>query len=150
MPINPYMSIAIQEAEQAAQIGEVPVGAVVVKDNIIISRAHNLRETEGIATAHAEILAIEAACKILGRWRLDDCDLYVTLEPCPMCTGAIINARLKRIFFGAADKKAGAVGSVVDLLRMKAFNHTPEIYEGIMEAECKELLERFFINLRNV
>lgn len=150
MPTNPYMSIAIQEAQQAAQIGEIPVGAVIVRNNIIISRAHNLRETEGIATAHAEILAIEAACKILGRWRLDDCDLYVTLEPCPMCAGAIINARLKRIFFGASDKKAGAVGSVVDLLRMKAFNHTPEIYEGIMEEECRELMDIFFKNLRQL
>lgn len=148
MPFNPYMSIAIQEAEEAAKIGEIPVGAIIVKDNTIISRAHNLRETRGIATAHAEVLAIESACKTLHRWRLDDCDLYVTLEPCPMCAGAIINARLKRVFFGAYDKKAGAVGSVVDLLRMKSFNHTPEIYEGIMEAECIDLMERFFRILR--
>lgn len=145
---NPYMSLAIQEAEKAAEIGEIPVGAVIVKGDDVISRAHNLRETEGLATAHAEILAIDSACRLLNRWRLDDCDLYVTLEPCPMCAGAIINARIRRLFFGAHDPKAGAVGSVVDLLRMKAFNHTPEIYEGIMEQECGKLLESFFARLR--
>ena len=142
--INPYMEIAIQEARKAAEKGEVPVGAVIVKDRLIISRTHNLRETTGNATAHAEILAINEACRILGRWRLDDCDLYVTLEPCPMCAGAIINARIRRLYFGASDPKAGAVGSVVDLLRMRAFNHTPEIYEGIMESQCRELLTEFF------
>jgi len=141
---NPYMEIAIREAMIAAEEGEIPVGAVIVKDRLIISRAHNLRERTGSATAHAEILAINEACRILGRWRLDDCDLYVTLEPCPMCAGAIINARIRRLYFGAYDPKAGAVGSVVDLLRMPAFNHTPEIYEGIMESECGKLLSDFF------
>lgn len=94
---NPYMEIAIREAMIAAEEGEIPVGAVIVKDRLIISRAHNLRERTGSATAHAEILAINEACRILGRWRLDDCDLYVTLEPCPMCAGAIINARIRRL-----------------------------------------------------
>jgi len=145
---KPYMEIAIQEARMAAEEGEIPVGAVIVKGNIVISRAHNLREKMGSATAHAEILAIDEACRILGRWRLDDCDLYVTLEPCPMCAGAIINARIRRLYFGAADPKAGAVGSVVDLLRMRAFNHTPEIYEGIMESQCRKLLTDFFKPLR--
>lgn len=145
---NPYMEAAIQEANKAAEEGEIPVGAVIVKDRLIISRAHNLRESMGSATAHAEILAINEACKLLGRWRLDDCDLYVTLEPCPMCAGAIINARLRRLYFGAADPKAGAVGSVVDLLRMRVFNHMPEIYEGIMESQCRKLLTDFFRSLR--
>jgi len=145
---NPFMAEAVNEARLAANLGEIPVGAVIVQNDRIISRGHNLRETGKRATAHAEIVAIERACETLGRWRLDDCDLYVTLEPCPMCAGAIINARIRRVYFGAADEKAGAVGSVVDLLRKCPFNHSPEVYEGIMEDECKALLTVFFKNLR--
>lgn len=147
--INAYMVEAIKEAEKAASAGEVPVGAVIVKDGNVITRAYNQREILNSATAHAELLAIEDACKLLNRWRLDDCDLYVTLEPCPMCAGAIINSRLKSVYFGAHDPKAGAVGSVVDLLHMKGFNHAPIVYEGIMEDACRQLLEEFFRNLRN-
>ena len=139
---NPYMEIAIQEARMAAEEGEIPVGAVIVKGNIVISRAHNLREKMGSATAHAEILAIDEACRILGRWRLDDCDLYVTLEPCPMCAGAIINARIRRLYFGAADPKAGAVGSVVDL-RMR-FQPYPGDLRGYHGKPMQKAAHRFF------
>lgn len=142
------MAEAIALAKKAAKKDEVPVGAVIVRDGRIIARAYNRRETRKNPLAHAEILAIEQAARRLGGWRLSGCTLYVTLEPCPMCAGAIINARIRRLYFGAADPKAGAVGSVVDLLRMRAFNHTPEIYEGIMESQCRKLLTDFFKPLR--
>lgn len=146
--INPYMAEAIKEAKKALTKNEVPVGAVIVRNGEIISRAHNLRETKQQAIYHAELAAIQKACEKLGRWRLDDCDLYVTLEPCPMCAGAIINARIGRVYFGAYDPKGGACGSVVDLFRKGTFNHSPELYAGIMEDDCEELLKRFFKNLR--
>lgn len=146
--LNPFMLEAIKEAEEAGRKGEIPVGAIVVRGGSILSRGHNLRETLKSATAHAEVVAIERACQSLGRWRLDDCDLFVTLEPCPMCAGAIINSRIRRVYFGACDDKAGACGSVTDLLRMEGFNHRPEVYEGIMEEECSRLLTEFFRKLR--
>lgn len=144
---NKFMREAINQAASAAEQGEIPVGAVVVKNNRIISFGKNRRETDKSAIAHAEIEAIEAACKELGGWRLEDCDLYVTLEPCPMCAGAIINSRIRRVYFGAFDKKAGACGSVINLFE-GGFNHRPEVYSGIMENECSLLLKAFFNNLR--
>lgn len=146
--INPYMEQALLEAKKAARDGEVPVGAVIVKSGNIIARAHNLKETDNNALAHAEVIAIDEACKKLGTWRLDDSELYVTLEPCPMCAGAIINSRLKAVYFGAYDSKAGACGSVVDLLKRGVFNHSPDVYSGIMEDACQSILTEFFKNLR--
>lgn len=145
---NPYMMQAIIEARKAFELGEVPVGAVIVCDGKIIARAYNLRETSNQAIAHAETLAIQKACSKMGSWRLDDCDLYVTLEPCPMCAGAIINARIKSVYYGAYDSKGGACGSVVDLFKKGSFNHSPIVYSGIMEEECETLLKEFFSKLR--
>jgi tRNA(adenine34) deaminase len=145
---NPYMEEAIKEAWIAYQKGEVPVGAVLVRDGTIITRAHNLRESKHQAVAHAELLAIQEACIKLGSWRLEECDLYVTLEPCPMCAGAIINSRIKTVYFGAYDSKGGACGSVVDLFKKRSFNHSPEVYAGIMEDACEEPLKEFFKRLR--
>ena len=143
-----FMKEALALAEQAAALGEVPVGAVVVKDGKIIASGFNRRETGPSATAHAELSAIEEACRVLQRWRLSDCTLYVTLEPCPMCAGAIINARLKRVVYGAKDEKAGACGSVVDLFEM-GFNHRPVLKSGVLAEECGALLSRFFQALRS-
>lgn len=142
-----FMLIAIKEAKKAAALDEVPVGAVVVKDGVIISYAHNLCETKSDPTAHAEILAIKKALKKLKTNRLNGCELYVTLEPCPMCAGAIINSKVSKVIFGAFDLKGGAVSSRVDLFN-KGFNHKPEVYEGICEKECAEILTEFFKNKR--
>ena len=142
-----FMSAAIEEAKKAAAAGEVPVGAVVVWKNRIIARAFNTRETEKNALCHAEIKAINAACKKLGGWRLFECDLFVTLEPCPMCTGAVINSRIKTLVFGASDPKAGAVVSKARLFDA-GFNHTPEIIGGVKNDECSALLSSFFAGLR--
>lgn len=141
------MQAALQEAEKAAALGEVPVGAVIAKDGEIIAAAHNTRETEKNATHHAELLAIDAACKKLGGWRLWQCELFVTLEPCPMCAGAIINSRLRRVVYGAPDTKAGCCGSVTDLFAMP-FNHKPKIESGLCAEEASALLSRFFLQLR--
>ena len=141
------MRLALQLADEAAAEGEVPVGAVVVHDGEVIGRGRNRREASKNALAHAELEAIDQACRTRGGWRLFDCDLYVTLEPCPMCTGAIINARLDRVFFGAYDPKAGSCGSVVDLPSLP-YNHRPEIIGGVMEAECRDRLTNFFKSLR--
>nr|WP_242861815.1 tRNA adenosine(34) deaminase TadA [Christensenella timonensis] len=138
-----YMRIAIEEAKKAWEIDEVPIGALVVKDGRIIARAHNLRETGRSPLAHAEILAIGQASKHLGGWRLLDCTLYVTLEPCPMCAGACINARIPRIVFGAYDQKAGAFGTLYDLSEGK-LNHKPQITGGVLEEECASLLSGYF------
>ena len=138
-----YMKAAISEAKLAAAKGEVPVGAVIVKDGEIISAAHNLRETTGDATAHAEVLAIRKACETLGGWHLEKCTLYVTLEPCPMCMGAIINSRLGKVVFAAKDAKAGACGSVVDL-RSYPLNHKPQVESGFMNEESVSVLSDFF------
>lgn len=139
---------AIELAKKAYEIGEIPIGAIVVdKDGNIIGEGYNRRESDNSPTAHAEILAIEAAAKHLGSWRLTDCTLYVTLEPCPMCAGAIINSRLKRVVYGAFDDKGGACASVVNLFELP-FNHKPLVRSRILERECGELLTEFFNNLR--
>ncbi len=143
-----FMRLAIEQAQLAAQLGEIPVGAVVVKDDQVIGRGYNRREIDSSATAHAEVLAIEDACKHLGTWRLTDCELYVTLEPCPMCAGAIINARIRRVIYGAKDDRAGCCGSVADFFVMP-FNHNPLSRSGILAEECKTLLLDFFSSLRN-
>ena len=145
---NIYMKEAIALAMESENEGEVPVGAVIVKDGEIIARGRNRRETEKNALCHAEIEAINEACKKLGGWRLFGCDLYVTLEPCPMCAGAIINSRIKTVYFGAYDNKAGSFGSVADFNRIP-YNHKPEIIEGVMEEECSKLLSDFFKKLRD-
>lgn len=142
------MEAALSLAKEAAKDNEVPVGAVVVKDGEIVSTGRNRREKEKNALCHAEIEAINSACKILGGWRLWQCELFVTLEPCPMCSGAIINSRIKKVTFGAYDKKAGCLGSVMNLFDFP-FNHKPEIIGGFMEEECAEILSEFFKNLRN-
>ena len=138
-----YMSEALREAEKAAEVGEVPVGCVIVRDGKVIARAGNRRENGKCALDHAEIIAIEEACRTLGGWRLPGCTLYVTLEPCPMCAGAIINARIPRVVFGAYDKKAGAFGSVIDL-NAYPLNHHPEIVSGVSESECASAISEFF------
>ena len=142
-----FMKEALILAEDSAKEGEVPVGAVVVCDGKIVGTGRNRRETEKNALCHAEIEAINNACRNLGGWRLFKCDLYVTLEPCPMCAGAIINSRIKNVYFGASDYKNGACGSVVNLFELD-FNHKPNFQRGIMETECSEILTRFFKNLR--
>ena len=145
---NKYMKKAIALAMESEKEGEVPVGAVIVKNGEIIATGRNRRETEKNALHHAEIEAINNACKVLGGWRLFGCDLYVTLEPCPMCAGAIINSRIKTVYFGAYDNKAGSFGSVADFNRLP-YNHKPEIIAGVMEKECSALLTGFFKKLRN-
>ncbi len=142
-----FMREALKEAAKAAKKGETPVGAVIVRDGKIIARAHNLREKKKNALQHAEILAINKACKALGGWRLIGCSLYVTLEPCPMCAGAIINSRIERVIFGASDKKAGSCGSVVNLFELP-YNHKPEVVSGVLEENCGSILTEFFKNLR--
>lgn len=144
---NKFMRAALLLAEEAAREGEVPVGAVVVKDGEVISGGRNRREGSQNALTHAEIEAIDGACKRLGSWRLLDCDMYVTLEPCPMCAGAIINSRIKRLFYGASDAKAGCHGSVTDLFSLP-FNHRVEVTGGVMQEECSHALSGFFAALR--
>lgn len=141
------MREAIALAREAAGNGEVPVGAVIVRNGEVIAAARNRREETQNALSHAELEAIEQACRVLNSWRLDDCELYVTLEPCPMCTGAIINARIKTLVFGAYDLKAGSIDSVIDLCNYP-YNHKPEIYGGICEEECLAVLREFFKGLR--
>ncbi len=143
-----FMSRALKEAQKAYEKAEAPIGAIVVKEDKIIATAHNLREGKRDSTAHAEIIAIQKACKKLGKWRLSDCDIYVTLEPCAMCAGAIIQARIRRLVFGAMDPKAGAGGSVVDLFSVNSFNHKVEVVSGVMQDECSFLLKDFFKRLR--
>ena len=138
------MRIALDEAQSAFDEDEVPIGAVVVKNGEIISRAHNLRETLKDATAHAEIIAIRRASKVLGGWRLIDCELFVTIEPCPMCAGAIMQSRLKRLVFGAYDDKAGACGSVMDITGNPLLNHRIEVVSGILEYECSFIMKDYF------
>ncbi len=145
--INEYMSKAIELAKLSEIEDEVPVGAVVVKDGEIVGCGRNRREYGKNSLYHAEIEAIDNACKTLGGWRLWQCDLYVTLEPCPMCAGAIINSRIKTVYFGAYDNKAGSFGSVADFNQLP-YNHKPEIIGGVMEKECSQLLTDFFKRLR--
>ncbi len=142
-----FMIEAIEEAKLAATEGEVPVGAVIVKDGEIIATARNNREQTGDATGHAELLAIREACRVLGGWHLEKCELYVTLEPCPMCMGAIINSRLGKVVFGAKDAKAGACGSVLNMCAYP-LNHKPLIESGFMKEECAAILSDFFAERR--
>lgn len=144
-----FMKEALKEARKAYEKLEVPVGAVIVKNGKIIARAHNLKETKKDTTKHAEILAIEKASKKLDAWRLLDCEMYITLEPCSMCAGAIINSRIKKIYIGALDEKTGAAGSVLNLFDYK-FNHKVEVEKGILQKECEKVLKDFFKELRNL
>ncbi|MDI6843296.1 MAG: tRNA adenosine(34) deaminase TadA [Anaerosomatales bacterium] len=143
-----YMTIALEEARAAAEEGEVPIGAVVVCDGAVIARAHNRRETDADPTAHAEMIAIREAARKLGRWRLSDCTVYVTLEPCPMCAGAMHQARIERLVFGARDPKAGAVGTLYDLSSDERLNHRFTVTSGVLAEECAAVLRRFFERLR--
>lgn len=138
-----FMSAALEEARIAAQMGEVPVGAVVVYKDKIIAAAHNTRESDKCATSHAELCAIRQACSVRGGWRLFDCELFVTLEPCAMCAGAAVNARVDRVVFGAFDHRFGALGSALDLMSV-GLNHKYEVVSGVLEDECRELLRTFF------
>jgi tRNA(adenine34) deaminase len=143
-----FMKEAIKQAKKAAAIGETPIGAVIVRDGQIIARGYNKRETKKNALLHAEIIAINKACKKLGGWRLPRCEMYVTLEPCPMCAGAIINSRIERVYFGAYDKKSGCASSVINLFENGMFNHNVTVIGGIMEDTCSALLTDFFKALR--
>ncbi len=145
-----FMREALKEAKKAYNKLEVPVGAVIVKDGEIISRAHNIKETKKDTTKHAEILAIQRASKKLNSWRLNDCEMYVTLEPCPMCAGAIIQSRIKKIYIGAMDEKTGACGSVLNLIEDYKFNHKVEIEKGLLKAESEKILKDFFKYLREL
>jgi tRNA(adenine34) deaminase len=143
-----FMKIAIEEAKKASAKGEVPIGALIVKDDQIIARGFNLRETKQNALAHAEVIAINEACKVEESWRLPDCTLYVTLEPCQMCAGAIVQSRIKRVVFGASDEKAGCGGTLYNLLQDERFNHYVDITKGVLEEDCAQLLKQFFRDLR--
>ena len=143
-----FLGEALKLAREAAAEGEVPVGAVIVLNDTVIAAGRNRREKGKNALCHAELEAIDHACKALGGWRLWQCELYVTLEPCPMCAGAIINARIPRVVFGAKDKKAGSCGSVVNLFELP-YNHKPELVGGVLEEECSQILTDFFKNLRD-
>ena len=144
-----FMRAALAEAQKAFQLDEVPIGAVVVKNGTIIGRGHNLRERMKDPTLHAEIIAIRQAAAALGGWRLTDCDLYVTVEPCPMCAGAILQARIRRVVFGARDPKAGCAGSLYNLLEDPRFNHRAEVTEGIMKEPCSLIIREYFRLKRN-
>lgn len=145
-----FMKEALKEARKAYDKLEVPVGAIIVKDYKIIARAHNLKETKFDTTKHAEILAIQKASKKLNSWRLIDCEMYVTLEPCSMCAGALINSRIKKVYIGANDEKTGAVGSVFNLLEDYTFNHKVQIEKGILKQECENILKDFFKEIRKI
>ena len=143
-----FMREALKEPKKTYEKLEIPVGAVIVREGKIIARAHNIKEEKKDTTKHAEILAIQKASKKLETWRLNDCEMYVTLEPCPMCAGAIIQTRLKKIYIGTMDEKTGACGSVLNLLEDYKFNHTVEVERGILKQECETMLKEFFVRLR--
>lgn len=143
-----YMREAYKEALKAYEGGDVPIGCVIVKDGRIVSRGHNRRNKDGNVLSHAEITAMRKACRKAGDWRLEDVVMYVTLEPCPMCAGAIVQARIPKVFMACRNPKAGCAGSVVNLLDMKGFNHQVEVDEGVLGEECSELLKKFFKELR--
>lgn len=145
-----FMKEALKEAQKAYKKLEVPIGAVIVKDNKIIARGHNLKEEKQNALKHAESIVIEKACKKLNNWRLNDCEMYVTLEPCPMCAGAIINSRIKKIYIGTLDEKTGACGSKLNLLQDFEFDNSVEIQSGILEEECRDILQKFFKEIRKI
>ena len=143
-----YMKQAIKQARKAYAIDEVPIGCVIVRDGKIIARGYNRRNTEKSTLAHAEIQAIRKASKVVGDWRLEDCTMYITLEPCQMCAGAIVQARIPRVVIGSRNPKAGCAGSILDLLHVPAFNHQVELEEGVLQEECSEMLTSFFRELR--
>lgn len=143
-----WMRLALEQAQMAFTLGEVPIGAVVVQNGKVIALAHNEKEKRQDPTAHAEILAIQRATLELGTWRLAEATLYVTLEPCPMCAGAMLQSRLKRLVFGAADLKGGAAGSVSNVLNVNKWNHSVEVVAGILEEDCAKILKDFFVRLR--
>lgn len=143
-----YMRAAIKQAKKAAEIGEVPIGCVIVFGDKIIARGYNRRNTDKNTLAHAELIAIKKAAKKLGDWRLEDCTMYITLEPCPMCAGAIVQARIPRVVIGAMNPKAGCAGSILNLLNIPRFNHHADLVTGILEPECRELMTGFFKKLR--
>lgn len=142
------MKEAIRQAKKAGKLDEVPIGCVIVRDGKIIARGYNRRNTEKSTLAHAEIQAIRKASKVVGDWRLEDCTMYITLEPCQMCAGAIVQARIPKVVIGSRNPKAGCAGSVLDLLHVPAFNHQVELEEGILQEECSEMLTSFFRELR--
>lgn len=144
-----YMKQALIEARKAYEKEEIPVGAIIVRDNKIMAKAHNIKEEKNDTTKHAEIIAIQKASKKLGSWRLNDCEMYVTLEPCAMCAGALIQSRIKKVYIGTMDLKTGTCGSVLNLLEDYTFNHKVEIEKGIMQQECEKILKDFFKMLRN-
>ncbi len=143
-----WMEEAIREAAKAEALREVPIGAVIVKDGQIIGRGHNLRETSLDPTAHAEMIAIREASESLGAWRLLDCTLYVTLEPCPMCAGAIVQARIPQVIYASPDPKAGCAGTLMNLLQEDRFNHRVDVIQGVLQEECSSMLTQFFRRLR--
>lgn len=143
-----FMKEALKQARKAGKIGEVPIGCVIVQDGQIIARGYNRRNTDKTTLAHAELAAIKKASKEVGDWRLEDCTLYVTLEPCQMCAGAIVQARMKRVVAGAMNPKAGCAGSVLNLLQVERFNHQVEFEHGVLEEECSKVLQDFFKQLR--
>jgi len=143
-----WMHIALREAQMAFEQGEVPIGAVIVHNGQVIAAAHNEREQNNDPTAHAEVLVIQRAAKVLGSWRLTDATLYVTLEPCPMCAGAIMQSRIKQLVYGAMDLKGGATGSVMNVLDYTLWNHRVDVVAGVLEDECKDILKSFFKRLR--
>ena len=144
-----FMKEALKEAKKAKKINEVPIGCVIVMDDAIIGRGYNRRMTDKTALAHAEMSAIKKACKKTGDWRLDNAEIYITLEPCQMCAGAIVQSRIKKVFIGAMNPKAGCAGSILDLLHVREFNHQCEVASGLLETECSQLLTEFFKELRS-
>ena len=144
-----YMEMAYKEAEKAFEDGDVPIGCVIVnEEGKVVSKAYNRRNYDGSTTSHAEILAIQQACKKYGDWRLEDCDMYVTLEPCPMCAGAILQARMHKVYIGATNSKAGCAGSVINLLQTPGFNHSVEIEKGVLGDQCSSIISEFFEAVR--
>ena len=143
-----FMKEALKQAKKAGKIGEVPIGCVIVRDGQVIARGYNRRNTDKTTLAHAELAAIKKASKVVGDWRLEDCTLYVTLEPCQMCAGAIVQARMKRVVAGAMNPKAGCAGSILNLLQVERFNHQVEFEHGVLEEECSAILQNFFKQLR--
>ena len=143
-----YMKEAIKEAKKAAEKNEVPIGCIIVYKDKIIGRGYNRRMSDASALAHAELTAIKKACKKIGDWRLDDAEIYITLEPCQMCSGAIVQSRIKKVFIGAMNPKAGCAGSVLNILQEPRFNHQAEVTTGVLQDECSGLLKRFFAELR--
>jgi len=143
-----YMREALKQAKKAEKLDEVPIGCVIVYEDKIIARGYNRRNTDKSTLAHAEIIAIKKAGRVIGDWRLEGCTLYVTLEPCPMCAGAIVQARIPKVVMGTMNAKAGCGGSVINLLQMEGFNHRVEVVRGVLEDECKDMLQKFFKGLR--